>query len=65
MDPITRTGNEKTLKLEHAQLAQDFAEKVALGRIKQVADLLQQQRAGRLHSVEALFMIRDIVNKEG
>jgi hypothetical protein len=58
------TGIDRAMRLDHATLAQKFAEQISNGRLEQIAEILKQKAMGRLHPVEALYKIQDIVNRK-
>jgi len=56
-------STDRILKLDQAQMAQDFAERICAQRVKQIAEIANFVDTGKLHSVEALYKIQAICNK--
>ena len=61
---ILPRASDRALRLDQVQLAQEFADEVCSGRLSQIKEVLEQRQSGAIHSVEALFKIREIVNRK-
>lgn len=58
-----KSHTERSLRLDQAQMAQDFADRISKGRLVQIAEIMEQSDAGKMTAVEALYKIQAICNR--
>lgn len=61
--PGNKLQHDRVWRLNQANLAQEFAEQISTGRLIQIQGILDKTAQGHLHPVEALFKIREVVNR--